>query len=178
MPGLMLCSGANAAEVSKGGATTAVSPETGPVIPPTTPAPVPPPSAPVPPTAPVAPAPPDSNPSSTTPIQSVADQTWAQIGDYTFEQRGQFFDGLKRLEAQLGQSITKLKARRTAFTGDPNVWDSEMKRLDDARAYLQSMSSELSKATVANWDDRKEKVSVAWEHMQSAYDRAKAMAIP
>lgn len=76
------------------------------------------------------------------------------------------------------KSITGLKTKRTAFTGDPNAWDAEMKRLDDARAYLKFTSSELAKATAANWDERKEKVSAAWERLQSAYERASGMATP
>lgn len=76
------------------------------------------------------------------------------------------------------KSITGLKAKRATFTGDPNAWDSEMKRLEDAHAYLKSTSADLAKATAVNWDDRKEKVSLAWERLQRAFERANGMLTP
>jgi hypothetical protein len=155
-----------------------VSPDTSPVRTPTTPAPAPdtpPPSAPNP-STPAIPA--DTNPTATIPVRTAGDQTWGQIRDHPFAQRGEFMAGLSRFDAQMEKSITQLKARRTAFTGDPNAWDSEMKRLDDAHAHLKFTSSELAKATAANWDERKERVSTAWERLQSAYERASGMATP
>jgi hypothetical protein len=117
--------------------------------------------------------PPTVSAPSTTSLQSVAEQTWAQIRNYTFEQRAPFITNFRLLEARLEAAILEIKSKRIGFKGDPNVWDSEMKRLDDANAYLKSMFTELTQATSANWDDRKEKVIVAWERMQDAYDRAK-----
>jgi hypothetical protein len=154
-----------------GGDNTAVSPDLPPVRTPTTP----PPSPNTPPPGSGGPVTPGTPAQGASAIRTTGDQGWRQIQGHTFEQREEFITNLARLEVQLEQSITGLKTKRTTFTGDPNAWDSEMKRLDDAKAYLRSTSAELAKATAANWEERKERVATAWERLQDAYERASGM---
>jgi hypothetical protein len=138
----------------------------------------PPPVAPAPgPVNPVIP-PADSNASGTVAVKTASEQTWERIRDYTFENRTEFMAGLKEIQAQMEKSVEALKARRTTFTGDPGAWDSEMKRLDDARIYLDSMASALAKATTVNWIARRDDVARAWDRLQGAYARASDLVIP
>lgn len=129
------------------------------------------------PVSPVIP-PTDANVSGTISVKTASEQTWEQIRDYTFEQRAEFTEGLRLIETQMGKSIEALKAKRPTFTGDPNAWDSEMKRLDDARIFLQSNSAELAKATTANWVDRRDRVGMAWDRLQAAFARASGLVTP
>gem|GEM_PF-6015630 len=129
------------------------------------------------PVAPVIP-PADSNVSGTISVKTASEQTWEQIRGYTFAQRSEFTGGLRLIETQMEKSIEALKAKRPSFTGDPNAWDSEMKRLDDARIFLQSNSTELAKATSANWDERRDRVGLAWDRLQAAFARASSLVTP
>lgn len=104
--------------------------------------------------------------------------TWLRISGSTYEQRSDFMKGMDRIGSRADASVTKLKRQRSTYTGDPNAWDAEMKRLDDARAYLSSTSQELANATSSNWSERKERVERALERYQAAYERAHNLATP
>lgn len=120
----------------------------------------------------------DANVSGTVAVKTASDQTWEQIRGYTFVQRDAFLSGLKRIEDQMAKSVDALKVKRSAYIGDPAAWDGEMKRLDDARTFLNSTSAELAKATAVNWDERRDRVEMAWERLQAAFARASALVVP
>ena len=129
------------------------------------------------PPAPIIP-PTDANVSGAVAVKTASEQTWEQIHGYTFAQRDAFMTGLRRIEDQMAKSIDALKVRRSTYLGDPAAWDGEMKRLDDARTFLNSTSAELSKATAVNWDERRDRVEMAWERLQGAFARASALVVP
>lgn len=120
----------------------------------------------------------DSDVSGTVTVKTTSEQTWEQIRDYTYTERVAFMEGLKVIEEQMEKSVAALKEKRPGFTGDPAAWDAEMKRLDDARIFLQSKATELAKATAVNWVDRRDRVATAWERMQAAHARASALVTP
>jgi len=114
---------------------------------------------------------------STVPLANapeVAAATWSQIKDRAFEQRADFNSGVARLEAQLDVQIKELNAKRATLKGNTQAWDFAMKEMDSSRAYLRSMAAEAAKATEETWEDRREKVGLAWERAQDAYGKVKA----
>ena len=106
----------------------------------------------------------------------VSTASWADIKDYTFDQREQFFAGLKRLQARVDAQVDELTARRAAMTSktDTKDWDFAMKEMGDSRSYLKGMGDEIAKATPETWDQEKDKVNHAWVRTQDAYDKVKS----
>ena len=101
---------------------------------------------------------------------------WADIKEVVYDNRPQFFTGLKRLEARVDAQVAELVAKRATMKGatDTKDWDFAMKEMGDARTYLKSMGEELSKASRETWDQQKDKVGLAWVRVQAAYDKVKA----
>lgn len=106
----------------------------------------------------------------------IATGQWSDIKDYTFDQREQFFAGLKRLQARVDAQVAELVARRAAMTSktDTKDWDFAMKEMGDSRSYLKGMADEIAKATPETWDQEKDKVNHAWTRTQDAYDKVKS----
>jgi hypothetical protein len=120
-------------------------------------------------------------PTTTVPVAptanpDVASAQWADIKEITYDQRAQFFAGLKRLEARVDDQISELTAKRAAMTSTANTkdWDFAMKEMVNARSYLTSTGEELSKATPETWDQQKDKVGLAWVRTQDAYAKVKS----
>lgn len=108
------------------------------------------------------------------PGYATATATWAAIKDYTYARRADFIAGLGLLSQKLDDGIRGLNAKRAGMTDEAaKDWDFNAKELNDARAYLQSMSSELEKATDSTWSDAKGKVAQAWQRVRDAYDKVK-----
>jgi len=107
---------------------------------------------------------------------SIAASRWADIKDDTYDQRVHFSSGLKQLESRLDGQIAELVAKRAAMTSTTRTdeWDFAMKEMDNSRSYLRSVTEELSQATPATWDQRKDKVGKAWVRTQDAYGKVKA----
>jgi hypothetical protein len=101
---------------------------------------------------------------------------WADIKDFTFDTRAQFFVGLKRLEAKVEGQVGELTAKRAAMpsSSDTRDWDFAMKEMDNAQSYLHSTGAELTKASPETWSQLKDKVGQAWERTQNAYRKVKA----
>ena len=106
----------------------------------------------------------------------IASAQWTDIKDYTYDQRAQFFAGLKRLETRVDGQISELTAKRAAMTSTANTkdWDFAMKEMVNARAYLKSTGEDLSKAAPETWDQQKDKVGQAWVRTQDAYAKVKS----
>jgi len=112
----------------------------------------------------------------TTASPDVASTQWSDLKDYTYDQRTQFFTGLKRLEAKVDGQIVELTAKRAAMTSTANTkdWDFAMKEMGNARSYLKSTGEVLGKATPETWNQEKDKVGQAWVRTQEAYTKVKS----
>ena len=108
-------------------------------------------------------------------VPDASSAQWAEIKDLTFDQREQFFAGLKRLQARVDAQITELTAKRAAMpsTADTKDWDFNMKEMGDSRSYLNGMADEIAKATPETWAQEKDKVNHAWTRTQDAYDKVR-----
>lgn len=104
----------------------------------------------------------------------VTGASWEEVKNCTYEQRARFSDGVAKLEARVEAQVAELNAKRENMKADPKNWDFAMKEMNEARAYLKSMATEARKANEETWDDRKEKVRLAWERTQEAYGKVKA----
>ncbi len=102
--------------------------------------------------------------------------TWSDIKDIAYDQRVQFFAGLKIVQSKVDAQIAELIARRRAMTSktDTKDWDFAMKEMVESRAYLQSTGEALAKAMPETWMQEKDKVGQAWERTQAAYTRVKS----
>lgn len=101
---------------------------------------------------------------------------WADIQDYTYDMRAQFFVGLNQLEARVDRQVSRLMAKRAMIkniTPEIKDWDFAMKEMEDAQSYLRSMGEELSKAPRETWDQEKDKVHQAWVRTQNDYEKVK-----
>ncbi len=115
-------------------------------------------------------------PAASTVATDIAASSWADIKDDTYDQRVHFLSGLKQLAAKLDGQIAELVAKRAAMTSTTRTqeWDFAMKEMDNSRSYLRSVSEELSQATPATWDQRKDKVGKALVRTHDAYEKVKA----
>ncbi len=103
---------------------------------------------------------------------ATASATWATIKDAAYDKRADFIAGLNLMMKRLDSGIQALNAKRaTMKDGAAADWDFNMKELNNARDYLQSMGSELEKATDGTWTDAKDKVTQAWTRVRNAYDK-------
>lgn len=112
----------------------------------------------------------------TTPTPEVAPDRWSDLKDVIFDDREQFFVGLKSLENRVDDQLVELKAKRATMNSSVNTkdWDFAMKEMLEARAYLKSSGEESGKATPETWDQAKDKVGQAWVRTQNAYASVKA----
>ena len=101
--------------------------------------------------------------------------TWQQLKDLTYERRAEFNAGVDRLELQVDSQIKELQTKRATISGSSaQAWDFAMKEMEESRAFLRSAAAEASKANEETWTDRRDKVGLAWERTQDAYDKVKA----
>ncbi len=112
------------------------------------------------------------------PANVVADNVavrWPELETLTYERRGEFMAGVRRMEAAVDQQIAELNAKRaTMAEGQPKRdWDVAMKEMNDARSYLRSVGEEASSASSETWEQQKDKVGTAWKRAQEAYDKVK-----
>jgi len=112
---------------------------------------------------------PTTGPDTTAPL-------WINLKDITYDQRAQFFVGLKRMVTVVDDQISALAAKRAAMTSTANTadWDFAMKELANARSYLISTGEVLSKATPETWSQEKDRVGQAWVRTQEAYAKVKS----
>lgn len=110
------------------------------------------------------------------PTADIAAPQWITLKDITYDQRAQFFTGLKRMEAVVDEQIKVLSAKRAAMTSTANTkdWDFAMKEMVDARAYLKSTGEVLAKATPETWNQEKDRVGQAWVRTQEAFAKVKS----
>ncbi len=123
---------------------------------------------------PAAPAPAEPPPAPPGPVVPPAPEfptaQWADIREYSFDQRATFFSGLKAVEAKVDVQIAELEARRAAMdpATDTRDWDQAMKEMVMARADLKAAGEEIRKAKPQVWNDQKDKVGQAWTRTQDA----------
>lgn len=106
-------------------------------------------------------------------LQAAGSQLWTQARGYTFADRARFLTLFSRFRSRIERAVAEVKEKRLSFRGQPEVWDAQMKLLDDAYAYFENALKELNNATVADWDAGKEKLAVGWEKVATAYERAR-----
>ena len=128
---------------------------------------------------PIAAAMAEDTPMNRTVAPSVPDEIptrWADLKDYTFDEREKFFAGLDRLNGKVDAQVLELKAKRAKMNSlvDTKEWDFAMKEMNESRSYLNAVSKELRTATPETWEQDKEKAGQAWERTQEAYDKVKS----
>jgi hypothetical protein len=102
---------------------------------------------------------------------------WADIQDYTYDQRAQFFAGLNQLEAKVDAQTHELTAKRAVMNRsdiDTKDWDLAMKEMEAAQSYLKAMGDELRNATRDTWNQEKDKVGQAWVRTQNACQKVES----
>ena len=122
------------------------------------------------PSAPVAVSPP-------APATTDADARWADLKNYSFDQRDLLLAALKPLLARVDEQVDQLKAKRAILMKndvDLTDWDFAMKEMSNARSYLAGMAQALGQARRENWDEQKGRLGRAWERTQAAYAKVRA----
>lgn len=147
---------------------------------PATPPPPPPVAKPIPPapvTPPVAPQPAAPNPG---PLAKTPDLAWTDLKALSYDARQELFAGLVRLNAQVDARLATFTARRANLkaSADTAGWDFAMKAFGNARAYLQSTSDEMNRATPQTWDQYKDKLGRAWDRVREAAAEVEATVSP
>ena len=106
----------------------------------------------------------------------IAVAKWTDIDGLTYELRGPFATGVKRLEAQVDLQIAALVRKRATMTriSETRDWDFAMKEMNDSRSYLKSSGEEMNTATPETWLQHKEKIGQAWLRTQNAFEKVKA----
>lgn len=134
------------------------------------------PAPPTPAEPPAAPTPPPAAPAPAVPAApEFPTAQWADIREYSFDQRATFFSGLKAVEAKVDAQIAELEAKRAAMdpATDTRDWDQAMKEMVMARADLKAASEEIRKAKPQVWNEQKDKVGQAWTRTQDASTKVK-----
>ena len=134
-----------------------------------------PPTPPVVVTPPAAPAPPaNKGEVAEEDASTTATATWAAIKDYPFARRADVIAGLTYMTKKLDAGMLVLSAKRAGMTdAAAKDWDFNLKELNDARAYLQSMGTGLEKAGDDTWNDAKDKIDQAWQRVRNAYAKVR-----
>jgi len=101
---------------------------------------------------------------------------WSELQDLSYDQRAQFFAGLKRLEAIVTAQVAELTAKRAGMKAAANTkeWDFAMKEMLDAQVSLGSAGLESSRSNPEMWSQQKEKVGQAWVRTQEAYKKVRS----
>lgn len=84
-----------------------------------------------------------------------ANETWANIKDYSYDKRAEFAAKTDDYAAQLDRDLQNAK-------GDAS------KRIAEARDELRTAATEISNATADTWATTKERVGRAWQKAESA----------
>jgi len=113
------------------------------------------------------------------PVPAAPDYTstrWSDIQDLSYDQRSQFFAGLKRLEAIVSAQVIELTAKRATMNAAANTkdWDFAMKEMLNAQVSLSSAGQELSRSNPEMWSQQREKVGQAWIRTQEAYKKVRS----
>ena len=143
---------------------------------PATPPPPPPVAIPVQP-APV--TPPPAAPSRG-PLAKTPDLAWTDLKALSYDAREELCAGLVRLNVQVDARLAAFTARRATMkaAADTAGWDFAMKAFGNARAYLQSTSDEMNRATPQAWDQYKDKLGRAWDRVREAAAEVEATVSP
>jgi hypothetical protein len=106
-------------------------------------------------------------------VKEAVVDSWESIKDFTYEKRTDFSAAVDRMAKKLDDKVVALKAK-TADVSDAAAKDREnaLKELDEARADLKSKFADLGNATADTWADAKAQVTLAWQKVQAAYDKA------
>ncbi len=108
-------------------------------------------------------------------VATPAADSWAGIKDYTFEKRTDFAAGLDRLMEKQDAGLAAMNAK---LTGLPDAAakerDHAVKQFNEARSFLKSELDSLRTGTAGAWTVSKEKVTVAWQRTEAAYEKVKA----
>jgi hypothetical protein len=98
---------------------------------------------------------------------------WTNIKDYPYEKRADFIAVFSRMVAKFDDKIRGLNARRATMTADTQEWDFAMKELNNARSDVQSKITDLTKTTAETWSEARDRLGVAWDRANTAYDAVK-----
>jgi len=119
-------------------------------------------------------APGNSEPTSSEGKIVVVD-SWELIKDWGYAQRADFIASLSRLAERVDEQTRALSSKRDHLTeASAKDWDFAMKELEAARSDLQSKVTDLSKARAETWNDARDKVGIAWQRVQDAFDKVKS----
>lgn len=116
-----------------------------------------------------------ANPAADEPV--VAAASWSELKGYTYDQRELFLAAIKGLEGRVDAQITELADKRATMDANntrTKEWDFAMQEMGSARTNLISTSEDMAKATRDTWDQRKDRVGLAWVRTQDAYAKVKA----
>lgn len=109
--------------------------------------------------------------------KQVAVDSWANIKDFTFEQRVAFADSLDRMskthDTELAAMNAKLKDLPEATA---NTRDAAVKNFNEARAAFKVQLTALRASTADTWVATKAKTAAAWQKVQTSFDAIKTSA--
>lgn len=109
-------------------------------------------------------------------LKAAAFETWDGVKDYTFEKRDDFAASLGRMSDRSDATVRDLNARRTALTGAAaKDRDSATQEFNDARTALKAQLAGLPAVTTESWNDAKAKVAQAWQRLDAAFVKVKAV---
>jgi hypothetical protein len=110
----------------------------------------------------------DSSPMAVDALANTPD-AWTNIKDYSYAQRADFVAVFAKMVAKFDDDIRALNAKRATMTNDTKEWDFAMKELNNARADVQSKTTDLSKATPETWVEARDRLGAAWDRARNAY---------
>lgn len=106
----------------------------------------------------------------------VTSTSWTEIKDATFDQRALFFANLAKLETTADAQVSELTVQRASMSSNARTqeWDAAMKEMNDARTYFRGMVEEIKTAQNDTWQERKDRIGLAWTRLQDAHAKVKA----
>jgi hypothetical protein len=95
---------------------------------------------------------------------------WSDLKELTYDLRARFYAGFPAVKTAVDAQIAELVAKRATMTPptDTRDWDFAMKEMDNSRDHLRATGEQMDTADVQNWEQRIDRVGLAWQRTQDA----------
>jgi len=98
---------------------------------------------------------------------------WADVKDFTFDQRDSFSAKSKELSARMDAELSELRANYSEAKASASR-KAAMEELKNSEADYKEKLAALGTATGDTWDAARNNVILAWDKLQLSYRKARA----
>lgn len=105
--------------------------------------------------------------------KSAMSNAWDSVKTFSFDRRNDFTSNAKALSARMEAEMSDLRANYSEAKASASR-KAAMAELKNSEADYKNKVDALGNATAATWDSAKQNVIASWDHLQAAYQKARA----